>query len=247
MEQTWRRGIASVGAAAFLSLAATGADAASYTIGFSNLVSGTMPVAVDAANPVLTATFSDVDLDTVSVTFSAMNLKGVDPNQFISNIYFNFSGNAGTLSAAWTGGTGPSSGWAFQTDANALPNTGGGLVNTGSYDNLLAFTTSNKRGGLLRFNGGETVTFAISSTVAINAGMFNVVSTGGALGAFAAMAHVQGIGTASGWIGANPYQPPKDGGNPPSDVPGPVAGAGLPALAGLLGAFALVRRRRQRV
>jgi hypothetical protein len=211
-------------------LPATSAQADVVTLNLDQFITGDN---IGSGN--ITATFADIaNSNNVSLTIS---LAALPSQNFISDFYFNYGGNTSDItSIAKTGGTGPASG-----DITFFPVTNNGYSpqgNSGNYDIRLGFATSNSGGGIQRFNGGETLTFVIASTlVDLSVANFNILGAGPAQrGPYAAVAHIQGLG-------ANGQGSKTMGANPGTIVPGPIAGAGLPALMAL-GGFVWARRRK---
>jgi hypothetical protein len=181
--------------------------------------------------PWITATFDDMGTPGgVRLTIEATNL---DPDEYIIQALFNYSGDASGLSftavdisaASPVNGTPVASNDAYQAD-------GAGLAD-------IKFQFENASGSN-RFTAGESIVYDISAT-GLLATDFEVTTTGGDNGAVLAAAQIAGISApgctepdltcGSGWI------TPGDGYEPPSAVPVPAAvwlfGSGLLGLVGI--------------
>jgi MYXO-CTERM domain-containing protein len=201
------------------------AGAATISLDFSSVFSGTGPA---AAAPWLTATFTDVAPGTVRMQVTAGGLTG---QETVDGLYFNLDPalNPTSLSlvrdAASTGPTAADTTIKLGTD-------GFKADGDGFYD--INFVLPPPPGSqAARFTAGETLIYQITGSPSLSAASFAFLSTpgsGSGPGPQYAAAHVMQIGAAnaSGWIGATPTAVP------------------LPAAFGLLaaGAALLVRRRR---
>lgn len=146
-----------------------------------------------------------------------------DPDEFVTEWYFNYNGNATTLSisdidtsdASWTVSTRAST-RVLQADGD------------GKYNFLWRFQTSAGPG---RFQRNEKFSFVLSKPGLV-AGDFDLIAAvGGGNGPFYSAAHVQGTGTdaqGSDWLGASNVRTPD-----PIPEPGTIALVAL-AAAGLL-------------
>lgn len=207
--------------AALLPLPA-GAD---VTFEFGNEFSGGQPT---ANNPFAEVTITDF-AGGVTITVEATDLA---PTEFIRSLYLNYGTTAidvATLMNASQDLTSTQS-YALQIASNAFKADGDGF-----YDILFSFPTSGDT-----FVDGDTAT-ATFSLFGISSAFFNNLSApGGGHGPFLGAMHVQGIGVngdGSGW-----FSPTVKG--TPRNVPGPLVGAGLPALLLLVfGGLTWMRRK----
>ncbi len=130
-----------------------------------------------------------------SVTVTIQSLTLVD-QEFVSKLLLNIKPpiNPSTLSASAPSKTGTFTDPSIEFGSNAF-NAGGGS----SFDMLVSFATG---GPSNRFGAGDSVSFNVTGSSALNSGSFNWLSSGGS-GARLLSAHVQGIGNNggnSGWI-----------------------------------------------
>jgi hypothetical protein len=218
----------SVAALAFSALAAltpSSAQAASYDLTF-NQVNGDNP------SGFATATFADV----AGGVQLNINLGPLSGGEFVSSIFFNFTGSEAALdnlTFTRTGGTGPTS-FNEVSDLNSQADNNGGANQVGRYDIGLFFANNNSDPAQ-RFDADETLTFLITSPGVLSASMFLANSAQqGNSATYLAYARIQGIANGgSARVGAGTS----------TIVPGPIAGAGVPALMAL-GGFVWARRRK---
>jgi hypothetical protein len=218
----------SAAALAFGALAAlmpTGAQADVYNLTF-NQVNGNNP------SGFATAMFADV----AGGVELSINLGPLSGGEFVSSLFFNFTGSEAALDSLTftrTGGTGPTN-FTEVSDLNSQADNNGGANQVGRYDIGLFFDNNNSPSAQ-RFDADETLTFLITSPGALSASMFLANSAQqGNSATYLAYARIQGIANeGSARVGATTS----------TIVPGPVAGAGLPALMAL-GGFVWARRRK---
>jgi hypothetical protein len=187
--------------------------------------------------PWATATIEDTGLDKVTLTMETTNL--VD-SEFVSEWYFNFSGDATQLSftPVDTADATVNGVLTDNTNSNAQFKADG----DGFFDIKFDFAPPPGNPTATKFTGGETIVYDIT-LAGISASDFNMFSApGGGNGAYLSAAHVQSISDTgycdgstpdltgacgSGWIGAVP-------------VPAAVWLFG----SGLLGLVGVARRKR---
>ena len=179
------------------------ADAGALTFNYDVTFSGTSPA---GSAPWLTATFNDATAASgydVRLTIFAANL---DPgNESATHMYFNLDPllNASLLSfnAVNTSSAAPNS---VTGSSNAYKADGDGY-----YD--INFDMPPPPGDFAsRFTDNETIVYDIKYSTGglINASSFNFTSVdGGGTGNYLAAAHIQGVGTTSGWVGSTTVVP----------------------------------------
>jgi hypothetical protein len=145
--------------------------------------------------PWATASFQDINSNTIQLDLSAVNLTG---SEFIGAWYLNFNDDldVNALNFNRIGGS---------TSATTDISTGSNLFKAdgdGFFDILVDFSKNVGE----RMTAGENLLFEISSVNPISSEMFNFGSApGGGNGTWYSAAHVQGInGEDSGWIGSGP-------------------------------------------
>jgi hypothetical protein len=175
---------------------AVAAQALTFDLNYA--FSGSSPA---GSAPWLTATFTDVGTDTVSLILQGH----LSASEFVSEWSFNIS-NTLLLPLTFTfdtTSTGPAASSISQT-ANSLQADG-----DGKFDIQLNFPTSAAN----RFNDSESVKYTIIG-IGLSASLFNDVSaTGGGNGIYHSAAHVQAIDASpnSGWIGDKTVGVPEPG------------------------------------
>lgn len=195
------------------------APAATVAMAFSQAFSGSAPA---GTAPWLTATFTDAGANEVRLELSAGGLSGAES---LRGAYFNLdaalvpagltfayiSGSAGTQAGSITAGSD-----CCKADGD------------GRYDLLFAFASGSG------FDAGETAAYRIvyAGAGTLRAASFAFLSSpSGGHGPFYAAAHVQNIGSESGWVAAQGYSFQEVS---PVPLPAPLAllAAGLACLAG---------------
>lgn len=222
----------SLAAVAAALAAAAPANAAVVTFELGELVTG------DAPSGAPTLTFADNGMDMVRLTIDAA---GLSDAEFISNVFFNVANVALPLSFTFNDplSTGPDALDGITQNSND--------VDSGparGFDIQLAFVTSNRNGGAVRFNADEVVVFDVTAA-GLDALDFNVLSTGigGNDTQFFGLARVQGIGPgANGSARVGDTNP--DDNIDPGPGPDPVPEPATLALFGL-GLLGLSRIRRR--
>jgi hypothetical protein len=215
-----------------LTLNATTAQAATYNLTF-NQVHGNNPSGLP------TATLADV----VGGVQLSINLAGLSGGEFVSSVFFNFTGSEAALdnlTFTRTGGNGPTN-FTELSNLNSQADNNGGANQVGRYDIGLVFENNNNDPAQ-RFDADETLTFLISSVPGVAASAFLANSAQQDSSAiYLAYARIQGIANGgSARVGANTSVEV----NPLlSPVPIPAVGASLPALLAL-GGFVWARRRK---
>jgi hypothetical protein len=176
----------------FLLFTATAANATLLTFELESEFSGATPPTGDT--PWLTAIFDDDTGNdkTVLLTMEATNL--VD-DEFITEWYFNFDPelNVDALSF-YAVDVVDAQATTILTEADAFRADGVG----GDFDILFNFSTSNNGE---RFGAGETVSYLVTYTAAIDVSSFDFLSDGG--NELPTAAHIQGIDPnddESGWV-----------------------------------------------
>ncbi len=146
-------------------------------------------------SPWISATFEDIDANTVKLTLNNFNLVG---SEFVGGWYFNFNDSldVNNLNFNRIGGTAikdPS----ISTGLNSFKADGDGY-----FDILFDFPNKKKD----RFIAQDTLVYEISNSNPISGLDFAFESApGGGNGSWYSAAHVQSIsGDFSGWIGAGP-------------------------------------------
>jgi hypothetical protein len=157
---------------------------------YNNTFSGTSP---SGSAPWMTATFSDVSANTVSLTLSGAGLVGTE---YVKGWYFNVNNiNPGSLSfAEWSQiGT-------FQAATISQGTDSYKADGSGKYDILFGFATANNNGQ--RFMSGDAITYIITGT-GLDALDFDALCTASAgMGPFYSAAQVCAIPSngQSGWV-----------------------------------------------
>lgn len=177
--KTLASGVAIIMATAF---ASSPGRAAVISFDLDNTVEGSAPTGFP------TATFTDTGAGMVNLMISAAGLSG---GEFLSSIFFNYSGNASALSFTRTGGDGPTEGFDIGLGSNSFDTPG----NQGLFD--IAIDFGNRNQDSIRFDAGETLTFSITGS-GLMASMFNVASAPQQGTSNFALARIQGIATGEG-------------------------------------------------
>lgn len=138
-----------------------------FLYNFNTVVPGTGSTPAGNA-PWLTAQFSTVSNNEVQLQLSAP-ATGLQGGQFVSDWYFNFSGNPTQLTFTQVTSTVP---------GTATITTGSGssaitVAGAGKYNIDFSFPNASN----LRFNAGESVTYNIFGSGSLSASMFNILST----------------------------------------------------------------------
>lgn len=157
--------------------------------GMNDTFSGTSP---SGSTPWITASFNQINSNTVSLTMSVANLVN---SEFVTEWDFNLNPNKNPVSLSFARTDATTVGSSVATGTNAFKADGDGF-----YDISFTFPTANSN----RFSAGTgPVSYNISSTNPLSAADFNFLSApGGGAGPFLSAAHIQGIGadSLSGWI-----------------------------------------------
>ena len=160
----------------------------------------------------LTLQVKDTGSNQVSLEFSA---PGLILAEYVDSWYLNFGSSAGTghndldptklyftSGSVTPGGTYPGMTYPDITIGQNDQIAGGSIP----FDIKLAFQTSNKDNGNLRFNAGDILTYTVKYTgaTAFDETSFGIESSKDPFGPFAMVAHVNGIpskeGTGSAWV-----------------------------------------------
>ena len=176
--------------------------------------------------PWITATFSQVDVSTVQLELSNINLTG---SEFVGSWYFNFNDSldVNNLSFNRVGGSAPEDP-VISTGQNAFKADGDGY-----FDIIFDFPQPKKD----RFGAGDTIAYEITGLNPLDIDMFGFESApGGGNGSWYSAAHVQSInGEDGGWIGSGPSVA----------VPEPSTYLMLASMLGV--ALFLLRRKRKKL
>lgn len=210
-------------------LLAAPASAAVISFNLDTTVEGSTPSGFP------TATFTDTGAGTVGLN---LDLAGLSGGEFASAFFFNYAGDATTLTFTRTGGTGPLSGYTIFKGSNNQNSPG----NQGLFDIQFDFATTNSGNGALRFDADEFLDFSITGT-GLTASLFNfnAAPEGPNNGDNFALARIQGI---AGGLSASVADEDGGDGGGGNEIPVPE-----PAAIGLFGlglaGVAILRRRRQ--
>ncbi|MDJ0786789.1 MAG: PEP-CTERM sorting domain-containing protein [Myxococcota bacterium] len=174
-------------------LLASGATAATLTFELDFEFSGATEPAGTA--PWVTLTFDDSVGTANDVRLTIANV-GITGSEFVSGVYVNFNTaldpTALTITAVDDSASSPS----ISQGTNAFKADGDGF-----FDVLFDFPPP-PGSGSAKFTAGESVVFDFSFPSPIDVSDFDFDSApGGGNGSYRAAAHVQGIGSESGWIG----------------------------------------------
>ncbi|QYK52133.1 MAG: PEP-CTERM sorting domain-containing protein [Fimbriimonadaceae bacterium] len=162
--------------AATLGVLGSSAYAASFSMDFTNVVSGPTP---GGTSPYASAVFMDSAPDVVRLVLT--HNSGSAAGQFLTQVNLNVAPGITSVAAyAMDGKTTAFQNYSFSQVTNA----------GSTYDFTLNFGTSAANGGVARLNPGESVEFLLEGA-GLNANSFNAYSSGGTpqLG----LVHIQGL------------------------------------------------------